>query len=175
MAKAKTTKSTSKKATKKPTSTRKPTAKKPESKKPTTKKPTTAKSKSRTTKSTNPKSTSKANVSPVKKKTVRNIRRLKAKVDPKQHPVVEVKQVGTNSIVIKITHDKNKSNRSKITKLNSNPNPKDRTTAYVYKTPNVTETKNLGNRLPWKITSKEDKETIKVIIEKNKNNPLKRI
>ncbi len=74
-----------------------------------------------------------------------------------------------------ITHDKNNSNRSKLKKLEQNPNPKDTRQAKISKKAETRNITDYGPRLSgWGFRTKKDKETVAAIIKENNQKEQKK-
>ena len=127
---------------------------------------------SKTSKRSAPKKT--VNKKPVAKRTtgkksLSEFRFLKKpKNENERHPRFIYKKKDNKFTGLFVTHDKNDSNRSKVRRLEKNPNPKDERPAKISKKSETRNVTDYGPRLSgWRFHTKKDKETVNAIIKEN--------
>ena len=141
----------------------------------TTKKTTCTTSKNKTAPKTTAKTkaTAKNNVTKAKKTTTKTAVVPKKKNEFRKnkktgHPAYIYQKVGNDYKYIGITHAP-VTQKTKNIKLEENPNPEDKRTAYARPKTKTAKTKFFGAKKPkWKVGEK-DKEKINTIIKKSKN------
>ena len=91
------------------------------------------------------------------------------KVDRLGHPTYVYAKVGKNYKYLGITHSSVTDGITNI-KLEKNPNPRDKKTAYVRPYPDKANRSYFGKRYPKWVFSENDKIKIKKLIAKDKHN-----
>ena len=117
------------------------------------------------------KRTPKKQETPKKEKRLSEFRYPKKRPNDNQiiHPVYVFKKIEDFFIFFGLTHDSNKSNRSKVKALEYNPNPKKRgEKAYIKKKAEKKKSEDFSPRLKgWQFWSKKDKDLVQELVKKN--------